>query len=192
MTVEQLYKLNMKNRLFALCGALGLFAALPAHAQLSRLYVKADLGGNLTMDTEIKEFFGEPLTPGGKVKFDPGPRFGIAAGYHVTDWFAPEVETGVFANSIRSITDASRVDAVFSNVPLLGNLRFECPFWDMVKPYFGGGAGASFPVIDSDRIIIGTTRMRGSDADAVFAYQAFGGLRFKLNEQMGLSIEYRY
>ena len=34
--------------------------------------------------------------------------------------------------------------------------------------------------------------MHGSDAAAVFAYQGFAGLRFKLNDQMGLSLEYHY
>ena len=32
----------------------------------------------------------------------------------------------------------------------------------------------------------------GSDADAVFAWQAFGGLRYSINDRMGLSLEYHY
>jgi len=173
-------------------GALFALSVSTAHAQYKRFYVKGDVGGNWTHDIDLKEFFGESLTPGSKVKLNRGGRFGIAGGYHVTDWFSTELETGVFANSIDTITDASRVDAVFSNVPLLGNVRFECPRFDRVTPYFGGGAGASFPVIDVDRIEIGSTSMEGSDADAVFAYQAFAGLRFRLNEHMGLSVEYHY
>jgi opacity protein-like surface antigen len=47
-------------------------------------------------------------------------------------------------------------------------------------------------VIDSDHIDFGTTHMDGTDSDAVFAWQAFGGVRFRLNEQMGISVEYRY
>jgi opacity protein-like surface antigen len=185
----------MKTGLFALlsaCGGLVLLAPSGAQAQLDRLYIKGDIGGNWTHDTELKEFFGEPLAPRSKVRFDPGARFGITAGYRLTDWFAPEIETGVVANSIDSITDATRVDAVFSNVPLLVNARFTCPGCDRIRPYIGGGAGGSFPVIASDRIRIGGTSMHGTDSDAVFAYQAFAGLRFKLNEQMGLSLEYHY
>jgi len=37
-----------------------------------------------------------------------------------------------------------------------------------------------------------TVSIHGSDADAVFAWQAFAGLRFALNERMGLGVEYRY
>ncbi len=35
-------------------------------------------------------------------------------------------------------------------------------------------------------------RFSGSAADAVFAYQAFAGVRFAINERMGLSVEYHY
>src|SRR6266404_6066394 len=150
--------IGLRGILIAL-GGLALVAPLGAQAQLEsgRFYVKADVGGELTRDTSMKEFFGEPLAPGSKVKFDPGARFGIAAGYHLTHWFAVEAETGVMANEIDTITDASRVDASFSNVPLLFNVRFQCPRADRLVPYCGGGVGASFPVIDSDRIEIGGT-----------------------------------
>jgi opacity protein-like surface antigen len=173
-------------------GGLLLLCPVASQAQVEKLYIRADAGGNLTHNTELKEFFGESLAPNSKVKFDPGVRFGIAAGYQLTDWFAPELQTGIMANSIESITDASRVDAVFSNVPLLGGVRLQCPYWQRFQPYLGGGAGASFPVLDADRITIGGTSIHGSDADAVFAYHAFGGLRFKLNDRMGLGLEYHY
>jgi opacity protein-like surface antigen len=175
----------------AVCAGLALAGSLGAQ-ESGRLYIKADVGGQWTHDLDLKEFFGEPLAPGSKVKLDPGGRFGFAFGYYVTRWFAAEVETGVMANEIDKITDASRVDASFSNVPLLFNARFQCPHTERIVPYIGGGVGASFPVIDADHIEIGQTSMHGSDSDAVFAYQAFAGLRFKLNYRMGLSVEYHY
>jgi len=167
-------------------------ATMTAPGQEGRFYIRGDLGGNLTRDTSLREFFGEPLAPGSKVKFDPGVRFGVAAGFRVTEWFSAEVETGVMANSIDTITDATRVDAVFSNVPLLVNARLQCPRCKRLTPYIGGGAGGSFPVIDANHIEIGNTFMDGSDSSAVFAYQGFAGLRYKLNDQMGLSLEYHY
>jgi len=179
-------------RILIACGGLALVAPFGAQAQFGQFYVKADLGGEWTHDTGLKEFFGEPLTSGSKVKFDPGARFGIAAGYYLTHWLAVEAETGVMANEIDTITDATRVDASFSNVPLLFNVRFQCPHADRLVPYCGGGVGASFPVIDAEKIEIGGTSMHGSDSDAVFAYQALAGLRYKLNSRMGLSLEYHY
>ena len=169
----------------------GLFAPAAAHAQMDRFYVKGDLGGNWTLKTDLKEFLG-PVTPGSKVKFDPGVRVGIAAGYEVTDWFAAEAETGVMANSIDKVTEATRVDADFANVPFLLNARFHCPHMNRLAPYFGGGLGVSAAVLDADHLDINGTGIHGSDSDAVFAYQAFGGLRCRLNEHMGLSLEYHY
>ena len=120
-------KLNVGTlALAALCSGLGLFAPLATQAQMDRFYLKGDLGGNWTRKTDLKDFLG-PVTAGSKVKFDPGVRVGIAAGYEVTDWFSAEIETGVMANSIDTVTDATSVDATFSNVPFLLNARFHCP-----------------------------------------------------------------
>lgn len=186
-------KLNLGSLfLVSGCAAFTLFSLQPAQAQPGRGYVKADLGGNWTHDADLKEFFGEPIAPGAKVKFDPGIRFGFGAGYFLTEWLAGEVESGVMANYIDTISGASHVDATFSNIPLLFNLRLQCPRCDPITPYIGGGAGASFPIIDADHINIGATSMHGSEADAVFAYQGFAGLRYRLNSQMGLSLEYHY
>ncbi len=177
--------------LLSMTSGIALLSAVPAQGQQGRFYVRGDLGGNLTQDTDLKEFFG-PVAPGSKIKFDPGVRFGVAAGFHVTDWFSAEGETGILANSIDSITGASRVDATFSNVPFLVNARFQCPRPCRLTPYVGGGLGVSAAILDADRITLGGTSIRGSDSDGVFAYQGFAGLRCKLNYNMGLSLEYRY
>lgn len=166
-------------------------ALVTAHAQMDRFYVRGDLGGTWMPDTELKEFFG-PVAHGSKVKFDPGGRFGVAAGYNVTDWFAAEAETGVMANNIDSITDADRVDASFANVPFLVNVRLQLPNTRHIKPFIGGGLGGSAAVIDANHIDLNGVRVHGNQSDAVFAYQAFGGIRYQLNEHMGLSLEYHY
>src|ERR1700730_18548603 len=72
-----------------LIGLALLTAALPAWGQATKFDVKADVGGNITQDTNLREFFG-PVAPGTKVKFDPGFRAGLGGGYNVTDWFAGE------------------------------------------------------------------------------------------------------
>src|SRR5438309_2025679 len=130
-------------KLSALSGAVcvvALLHPLSTQSQVSGLYLRADAGGNITRDTNLKEFFG-PVTPGSKVKFDPGARVGFAAGYFFTDWFALEGEIAGMANNISSITEATRVDATFENVPFLVNVRFECPCRCRLTPFIGGGVG---------------------------------------------------
>jgi len=172
------------------CG-LALLSTFAAQAQVTPFYLRADAGGAWTPDTNLKEFFGENTT-GTKVAFDAGYRVGLIAGYQVTDWFSTEFETGVTANRIRSITDASVHDASLSNVPFLLNVRLQCPAMERFCPYIGGGVGGSAAVIDADHIDFGLTRMHGTQSDAVLAYQAFAGLRYNFNEHLGLSLEYHF
>jgi len=171
----------------------GVFCVGAAHAD-SKFYISADAGGALTSDPKVKEFLG-PVTPGSKVSLDPGIRVGIVGGYQLTDWFAVEGETGVIGNNIKSITDADiDGDATLANVPFLLNARLSLPHGRCpITPYIGGGAGGSASVLSFDRHIdINGNRLRGSDADVVFAYQAFGGLRYAINDRMGVGLEYHY
>jgi outer membrane immunogenic protein len=163
-----------------------------ALSQERGFYVKADAGGNITQDADLKEFFG-PVAPDSKVKFDAGPRFAVAGGYQFTSWFALEGEVGFMDNKLDSITDASRVhDAWFINVPFLVNGKFQWPNRTPFTPYIGAGVGFSEVILDVDEISLGGTSLHGNTSDTVFAYQAFAGLRYRINERMGLSVEYHY
>ena len=177
-----------------LVAVVGVSLAFPitgsAQDEQGRWFLKADAGGNWTEDTEITEFFGQSLPPGAKVKFDPGLRLGFAGGYNFTDWFAMEAELGIMANSIDSITGARRVEADFANVPLLLNAKLKYPNQTPFTPYIGGGVGFSTSILDVEDLQIGSTYMSGSEADVVFAYQAFAGVRYNLNENMSLGLEY--
>ncbi len=169
-----------------------LLAPLTGRCGTDGLYFKADAGGNVTEDIKLNEFFG-PVTPGSKVKLDPGVRFGLTAGYDVCDWFGFEGELGVFANKITSMTDATEVhDAYFENAPFLVNAKLHLPYWYRLSPYVGAGVGGSVSILDVDHVTINGISLHGSDSDVVFAYQAFAGLRFMINKHMGVSVEYRY
>lgn len=173
---------------------LGALCLNTAHAQDSRFYVGADAGGVLTGDTRLKEFFG-PVAPNTKVSLDPGVRFGVVGGYRLTDWFSVEGETGMNANNIKSITGAS-IDgnATFGNVPFLLNARIQIPHGSCpITPYIGGGGGGAASFINLEHHIdLDGTRLHGSDAAPVFAWQAFAGLRYAINDQMGVGVEYHY
>ena len=172
----------------------GAFCLASAQVEAGNFYVGADAGGVLTLDTRVKEFVGS-VAPGTKVSLDPGVRVGFVGGYKLCDWFGVEGETGVIANNIKSITGADITgDATLANVPFLVNARFMLPHGRCpVTPYFGGGAGGAATVLNFDRHIdFNGTTLHGSDADVVFAYQAFGGLRYAINDRMGVGVEYHY
>jgi opacity protein-like surface antigen len=176
-----------------LCSALipGLLSPLVAYGQPDRLYMKADIGGNITQTTDLRQFFGSDVS-GSRVKFDPGYRLGIAAGYELCRFFAVEGEIGSMGNAIKSITGADRTDAWFANVPFILNARLQAPKQWVFSPYLGGGAGGSAAILSSDHISLDGTDVHGNDVDVVFAYQAFAGFRVRLADNMGIGFEYRY
>ena len=184
-------KTNFRSLICLAAWSVAFLPLLPAQAEKNKFYVEGDIGGAVTVDTELEEFFG-PVLPNSEIKFDPGIRLGLRGGYGLTDWFDAEVETGFVANQIESVTDATETDAALTNIPLLLNARFHCPALHRLSPYFGGGLGFSTTILSGDDLVIGGTAMDGSTAGIVFAYQAFAGLRYAINERMGLSVEYHY
>jgi opacity protein-like surface antigen len=176
-----------------------LATAATVSAEQNRFYLKADMGGTKAEDVSLRDFFGQPIAANSQIELDPGVRIGIHAGYGVTDWFAAEIETGVAANNIDSITGAVEADGSLVNVPLLLNAKLHLPDHYRVSPYIGAGFGLASTILSGDNITIthvsgpaGTTTLDGSTADTVFAYQGFAGVRCAINEDMGLSVEYRY
>ncbi len=190
-------KTFIKRSLIAGLGCL-LCAGANLNAQNTGFYVKADAGGNLTQDIDVKEFLGATLS-GTKISLDPGFRAGIGAGYQFVDWAAAEVELGFMGNYINDMTGATHIhDAMIGNVPFLVNGKLQLPTGRCpVKPYIGAGVGFSETFFDVDslefRDALGHTYgISGSDSAAVFAWQAFAGLKYALNEQMDVGVEYRY
>jgi OOP family OmpA-OmpF porin len=165
-----------------------------AFAAENRFYLAADLGGTYAKDVELRSFFGQTTSPDRIIELDPGLRLGIRGGYGITDWLAAEIETGVSANNIESISgpDVVEADGTIANVPFFLNLRLQVPEQYRVAPYIGGGFGIASTILTGDDIEIDGTYFSGDMSDAVFAAQAFAGIRFAINDQMGLSIEYHF
>lgn len=189
-------KMNCYQRILG--GAVGaaILVTTAASGEANRFYFKGDLGVALTEDVRLREFFGAGLPANSKIELDPGIRFGIKGGYEVTDWFATEIETGVTANRVDSITTGTGDDASITQVPLLLNVRFQCPACKHVSPYFGGGAGLASTIFSGDDVTIGTPGNQvyfdGGVAGIAFAYQAFAGVRVSITERMSVNLEYHF
>jgi opacity protein-like surface antigen len=173
---------------FAMLSALCLLAvgSSPALAdERHGLYFNADLGGSLVNKLSLNEFPDAP--PGGRVELHPGVRFGLASGYRVNEWFSAGGEFGYNWNLFKD------ADGYLSQTPFMGNVEFRLPNKSSIVPFIGGGPGMSFNVIWLDDDSLGNgSRVDGSAGDAVFAWQVYGGFRFKINDSMSAGIVYKY
>lgn len=174
-----------------LCVALPLVTAVAAHGQVDRVYLRFDIGPAFSQETDLDEFATENVN-GAELKFDTGLRLSVAGGYQVTDWFSAELETGFIYNSadIRGVN--SDGDLSVSRAPILANVVFQCPKTSPFMPFLGAGIGGAASVLYAEDISIGTTTADGNFSDFVFAWQAFAGVRYAINEQMSLGLVYKY
>ena len=168
------------------------FFAGDTQAEENKFYVKGALGAAKSSDVELRDFFGQAIAANSEIDLEPGVRGTIRGGYGLTDWLDAEAETGFIYNDIDAVTGATRAEGSIANFPLLLNLRLHLPESERFSPYIGAGFGICNTVLSTDNINIGGTAFDGFAADTVFAYQAFAGVRFAINERMGLSLEYHY
>jgi opacity protein-like surface antigen len=156
-------------------------------------YFRVNLGPAFTQDGEITEFTGFPS--GNKIEYNTGISLGLAGGFAFNKFVAAELELGSIWNEIDRVEGFSVDDTSLANVPFLANVVLQFPIaQNRVVPYIGGGFGGAATVFDADRFRNPTTRetLVGSDSDVVFAYQGFAGLRFNLNDQMFLGVDYKF
>ncbi len=148
-------------------------------------YIGADLGVALTSDARLRQF---PGTVGGsKVEFDPGLRLSLNGGWRFADWVRAGGEFGVISQTIKG------ADASFAHFPLMANVELQMPNKTRLVPFIGGGPGVSISTIAiDDDSLNGGDLVDGSAADAVFAWQAYAGLRYNFNDWMSLGAVYKY
>jgi len=162
-------------------------ATTSVNAGDSKWYAQADIGVSLVNNTDVEQFIGPA---GGEAEFEVGFASGLTAGYHITPWLAAEFQTGYMVNGVQD------VDAVLSQCPFMVNLSFELHKCGKFVPFVGVGAGGMLSILSIDDYIDageeGAVRIDGSDADFVFAYQAFGGIRYDFNDRMGVGFLYRF
>jgi opacity protein-like surface antigen len=177
--------MNAKATLAGVLAITGLIPGVSAEEQFPGPYIGADLGLALTSDARLKEYPGAGGS--GDIEFDPGIRLSLGGGWRFADWIRAGGEFGVISHSIDG------ADASFAHFPLLANLEFQIPNPSPIVPFFGGGPGISVTTIaiDDDFLNDGDF-VDGTSADAVFVWQAYAGLRYKLNDMMSIGAIYKY
>lgn len=177
------------NHRFVLSLLATLSLAATTRAADSRFYLTADAGVALTDDVNaVVPTFGPAVAT--RLDLRPGVRLSVAGGWRVTDWFALEAETGVMGNGFDGVTG----NGAIAQLPLLANAVVRCHRLGKWEPFAGAGAGGAFSVLNLDKIQFtgGGPVFDGSATDTVFAWQAFGGLRYRFNQRMSLGVAYKY
>ena len=154
-------------------------------------YITAEAGGNIPEGGGLTDFGG--FAAGAQVNYDPGATLNLAAGYQFNPYLAAEVQTGWNVNSIDSIPGFVVSDTYFSSVPILVNAVFQWPIpRTILVPFIGGGVEGAATFFDTDYMDNGAVTLVGGDSDFVFAWQAFAGLRFNLNDHLSAGVAYKY
>jgi len=164
----------------------------PSSLTAGRWSVRFDAGGNIPSDADVTEFSG-PITQGGEMKMSAGGQFGMAGGYRLTPWLILEGEIGVAYNNVDSIGDWSYPDSGLSHLLLMANLVIEKPIGRFV-PFAGAGIGGDFSYLTfgNDYGYCWDWDPDGEARDAVWAWQAFAGLRYQFSDNCSLGVMYRY
>jgi opacity protein-like surface antigen len=180
---------NIRSRVLVASCCLGLFAS-PCTGRSQNFYFDADAGVSLADDVKLRRFINP--TPGGKLKLDVDPRLSVAGGYNFNEYIGAQLETGLIANEVKNL--GGNGDASLSHVPMLADVVIRCdrPNCNWV-PYAGIGAGGDVSVITLDHVRGPSGgAVDGTGSTVVFAWQAFAGARYKLNDRMSIGGGYKF
>jgi len=183
----------MKRIVYSVIGGccLGLLI-LPQVGRGQNFYLGADAGVAIAEDVKLKEFI--VPTPGAKMKLYDGGRLSLAGGYNFNDYMGVQLESGFMVNGVKSVSGGNDFDAIISHVPLLADfvVRYDKPDCRLV-PFAGVGLGGDVSIINVDNELAANgTRVDGAGGDVVFAWQAFGGLRYRLTDSISLGGAYKF
>ena len=180
---------------FAVAGIFSLGAAAQAGEPTSKTYLGFDVGVALQQEVNARDNSGADA---GKVKFDPGIRGDVVFGYNFCDSFAAELEVGVLANSISSISGNQLSDfgasADLYQIPLLVNAVYRLPLKGPLTAYVGVGVGGAATILQGNNVPLFNFNPNSSysDVDYTFAYQAMAGLKYAINRNIDLGIAYKF
>jgi len=176
-TIIRLRNTSLLTLSIAAC-LLGLSTAVGAdeEAMAGKFYFSASLGSTFIQDTTLKST--DLFLTGGRVQFTPGGQFDFGFGYHITDWLAAEVESGIAINFTDSIGDngSSGSGLGFYQIPILANVVCHIPTGSRFKPFIGAGVGGVETRLEDYDLFYGE-----SADDFGLAWQGFAGVRYQIS-----------
>ncbi len=169
------------------CGVIAavLLAVAPAIAAAESINVYVDIAGgaNFLEDSDIS---GTGLST--EADFDPGFAIKAAIGNALGSGLRFEAEVAYRQNDADSVGGSS-ADGDVSAWSLMGNAIYDIKTGGRLTPYIGVGAGVAG--IDwNDVSPVGGGSV--DDNDTVFAYQGIAGAAYAINDNLQLTLDYRY
>jgi opacity protein-like surface antigen len=131
-----------------------------------------------------------------EIAFSTGYRQDIDIGVWLTPWFGLAIETGFALNAIRGNTQGMTVSSsTYWSVPIMAQLCFQYPNDTGFVPYlnFGFGGGWNYFNIGSINYTGNNfTTLSGAGNDMNNAYQIAAGVRWRIWEQLGITLAYKF
>jgi opacity protein-like surface antigen len=154
-------------------------------------YIRAGVGPSFWENGNLNTFGGPTAS---RIEFRPGLAANAAIGFAWNDFFATDFEVGFVGAKIRNnIAGFESDNSYIYNAPFLANAIISLPIpHSNIVPYVGIGGGGAEVVFDTENLDNGSDSVTGRDYDVVWAWQAFAGVRFRLNNQISLGVGYKY
>jgi opacity protein-like surface antigen len=161
-------------------------------------YVRTEGGARFVSSMNIVNIVGSggatnPLIQK-EIAFSTGYRQDIDIGVWLTPWFGLAIETGFALNAIRGNTEGMTVSSsTYWSVPIMAQLCFQYPNDTGFVPYlnFGFGGGWNYFNIGSIQYP-GSLTLSGAGNDMNNAYQIAAGVRWRIWEQLGITLAYKF
>jgi len=161
-------------------------------------YVRTEGGARFVSSMNIVNIVG-PVGASNKliekeIAFSTGYRQDIDIGVWLTPWFGLAVETGFALNAIRGNTQGMTVSSsTYWSVPIMAQLCFQYPNDTGFIPYLNFGFGGGWNYFDIGSIKYpGSLTLSGAGNDMNNAYQIAAGVRWRIWEQLGLTLAYKF
>jgi opacity protein-like surface antigen len=169
-------------------------------------YFRVGIGPALFQDSNLKGF-GYPVVsgpapnpgysgPSGKVQYKVGASGAAAIGFAINRYVGLDFQTGYTWARMNSVENYAANGSSMGNVPFLANLTLSLPIRHTnIIPYVGAGVGGSDSVFDAHNFYPQSAQghtIFDNEDDVVFAWQAFAGVRFKLNPNISMGVGYDF
>jgi opacity protein-like surface antigen len=156
------------------------------------LYAGVNVGGayqqNATVDTTTVYTPGTTTSTSGTSSFDIGVRGDVLLGYHISDSWAAEFNTGLIWNSTgNSQPYPNNVSFDTYTVPILINAVYRIPFKGPWSSYLGVGGGGAVSILAYT-----TSSYNLGSYNFAFAYQAKAGLEYRLTDKASIDLAYEF